>query len=210
MQIWDVKPNGDEKLVTRVNWTDRFYSANQLKQKFVNGQAYSHIFKQGNKIRVKLTNLDNVPLYNSSGDTADTFLRTNPFILPVLKAGVNKLYINGSSRSYLQLPLINFVIGINQITQTVPLDFKLHQNYPNPFNPVTKIRFEVPSARTDNNVKIIIYDIKGTLISLLVNGNFTPGVFEAEWNAASFSSGIYFYQMTVNNFSETRKMIVVK
>ncbi|HWA05264.1 MAG TPA: T9SS type A sorting domain-containing protein, partial [Ignavibacteria bacterium] len=210
MQIWDVRPNGDEKLVTRINWTDREYTANQVKQKYVNGQSYSHVFRAGDKIRVKLTNLDNVPLYDFNGDTTDTFLRTNPFMLPSLKAASNKVYINNNSKSYIELPLINFVIGIKQISSEVPERFGLQQNYPNPFNPVTKIKFTVPSTGMNNFVKIAVYDVTGKLVTTLVDENFAPGTYEADFNGENYSTGVYFYRMVTNDFSEVKKMILVK
>ena len=210
MQIWDIKPNGNEKLVTRINWTDRDYSANQVKQKYVNGQSYSHVFKTGNKIRVKLTNLDNVPLYDFNGDTTDVFLRTNPFMLPSLKAGLNKVYINNNSKSYIELPLKNFVIGIKQISSEIPEVFSLLQNYPNPFNPKTKIKFTVPATGKNNFVKIIIYDVSGKQVTTLVDENFSPGTYEADFNGDNYSSGVYFYRMIAGDRSETRKMILVK
>ncbi|MBE2226781.1 MAG: T9SS type A sorting domain-containing protein [Ignavibacteria bacterium] len=210
MQIYAVRPNGNEKLVTRINWTDRDYTANQVKQKYVNGQAYSHVFRAGEKIRVKLTNLDNVPLLDFNGDTTDTFLRTNPFMLPSLKAGANKIYINNNSKSYIELPLMNFVIGIQQISAEVPQQFNLGQNYPNPFNPVTKIRFSVPNTGKNNFVKIAVYDVTGKLVTTLVDENFSAGSYEVDFNGSNYSTGVYFYRMTTNHFSEVKKMILVK
>ncbi len=210
MQIWDVRSNGTEKLVTRINWTDRDYSANQVKQKYVNGQSYSHVFRAGDKIRVKLTNLDNVPLYDLNGDTTDIFLRTNPFMLPSLKAGANKVYINNSSKSYIELPLINFVIGIKQVSTEIPERFNLLQNYPNPFNPRTKIKFSVPATGKNNFVKIVVYDVTGRLITTLVDENFAPGSYEVDFNGDNYSSGVYFYRMITNDYSEVKKMVLVK
>lgn len=210
LQIWDVRPNGDEKLVTRINWTDREYTANQVKQKYVNGQSYSHVFRAGDKIRLKLTNLDNVPLYDFNNDTTDTFLRTNPFMLPSLKAASNKVYINNNSKSYIELPLINFVIGIKQISAEVPERFALQQNYPNPFNPVTKIKFTVPATGKNNFVKIAVYDVTGKLVTTLVDENFAPGTYETDFNGENYSTGVYFYRMVTNDYSEVKKMILVK
>lgn len=210
MQIWEVQANGNEKLVTRINWTDRNYTPNQVRDKYVNGQAHAHIFSTGSRIRVKLTNLDNVPLTTASGDTTDVFLRTNPFMLPVLKRGTNKLYLNGSSRSYIELPITNLVIGIQQISSEIPKQFSLGQNYPNPFNPVTKIKFEVPVTGKNNYVTIKVYDISGREITTLADNNFSAGVYEADWDASKYSSGVYFYRMTAGNYSEIKKMVLVK
>lgn len=210
LQVYEVKPNGNEKLVTRINWTDRDYTANQVKQKYVNGQSYSHIFSAGSRIRIKLTNLDNVPLYDFNGDTTDTFLRTNPFILPSLKSGSNKIYINNNSKSYIELPLINFVIGVKQISSEVPERFSISQNYPNPFNPVTKIKFTVPATGKNNYVKIAVYDITGKLVSVLADDNFAPGVYESEFDGKNLSSGVYLYKFITGDYSEVKKMILIK
>jgi predicted acyl esterase len=210
MQIWEVQSNGNEKLVTRINWTDRNYVPNQTREKYVNGQSYAHIFSVGSRIRVKLTNIDNVPLTTASGDTTDYFLRTNPFMLPVLKKGTNKLFVNGSSKSYIELPITNLVIGIQQISTEIPKQFTLGQNYPNPFNPVTKIRFEVPATGKNNYVTIKIFDVTGREISTLVDNNFNAGVYEADWDASKYSSGVYFYRMTAGDYSEVKKMMLVR
>lgn len=210
MQIWEVRPNGQEKLVTRINWTDRYYTPNQTKSKYVNGQSYAHTFSTGSKIRVKLTNLDNVPLTTASGDTTDYFLRTNPFMLPVIKRGTNKLFVNGSSKSFIEIPITPLVIGIQQISTEIPQQFNLSQNYPNPFNPVTKIRFEVPATGKNNFVTLKIYDITGKEVATLVDNNFSAGIYEADWDAKGFASGVYFYRLTAGEFSDVKKMMLVK
>lgn len=211
-QVWEVKPNGEEKLVTRVNFTDRYYSPNQNRQVTVSGQSYGHIFRTGNKIRIKLNNLDNVPMYTSNGDTTDYFLRTNPFVLPVTKRATNRVYINNDQRTYIDLPLKNFIIGIKPISSEIPTEFKLYQNYPNPFNPVTKIRFQIPSAVNgcDRSTMLIIYDAPGREIETIVNEQLRPGTYEVNWNAAKYSSGIYFYRLVAEGYSLANKMILVK
>ena len=210
-QVWEVRPNGEEKLVTRLNWTDRNYTTNQVKEKYVNGQAYGHIFRSGSRIRVKLNNLDNVPMY-TNGDTTDYFLRTNPFVLPVLKRGTNKVYINGSSRSYIELPLKNFVIGIKPISQEIPKQYMLFQNYPNPFNPQTKIRFSIPPSEGERGriIRIIIYDILGKEIETLVNEQLKPGTYEADFDGSKYASGIYYYRLITEGYTQTKKMVLVK
>jgi predicted acyl esterase len=210
IQVWEIQAGGLEKLVTRINWTDRNYTPNQTRQKYVNGQAYSHIFSSGSRIRVKITNLDNVPLITQAGDTTDYFLRTNPFMLPVLKRGTNKMFVNGASGSYIELPIMNLAIGIQQISTEIPGSFLLKQNYPNPFNPVTKIRFEVPSTGKNNFVTIKIFDITGREISTIVDDNFNPGIYEVDWDGSKYSSGAYFYRMQAGEFTAIKKMILVK
>ncbi len=103
-------------------------------------------------------------------------------------------------------------IGITTISTELPTSFTLFQNYPNPFNPVTKIRFSIPyyAETTRRVVSLRIYDILGKEIAVLVNENLKPGIYEAEWNASDVSSGIYFYSLFTNNFTQTKKMVVLK
>lgn len=101
-------------------------------------------------------------------------------------------------------------VGISEVPGTVvPQSFALMQNYPNPFNPVTKIRFNVPAGNS-GNVNISVYDMTGKLVSQIVNQNLSVGTYEADWNASGFASGVYYYKMTGNSFSDVKRMVVVK
>lgn len=100
-----------------------------------------------------------------------------------------------------------FVIGINQIFNEIPTEYKLYQNYPNPFNPVTKIKFSIPKSEF---VTIRIYDALGREIAILVNDRVIAGVYSVDWNAAAYPSGIYFYSIQSGDFIQTRKMVMVK
>lgn len=89
----------------------------------------------------------------------------------------------------------------------IPKTFELSQNFPNPFNPETKIKFGLPKG---GNVKISVYDVVGKQVEELVNSNFNAGTFEVTWNAANYSSGVYFYRLETEGFAETKQMILVK
>jgi hypothetical protein len=89
----------------------------------------------------------------------------------------------------------------------IPSNYKLHQNYPNPFNPVTKIKYEIP---TSTFVKLLVYDITGKYIETLVNKDQKAGTYEVEWNAENYTSGAYFYKLETNNYSESKRMLVIK
>ncbi len=100
--------------------------------------------------------------------------------------------------------------GLTYITQTstnIPKLFSLSQNYPNPFNPSTKINYELPIT---NNVSLKVYDALGNEIETLVNEKQNAGSYSVDFNAASLPSGIYFYKLVTEKFSETKKMILVK
>src|ERR1017187_7864164 len=134
IQIWELKPGLDTSFVTRINYTDRHNKPGVIKEQIVEGAPYSHIFQQGDKIRIVFTNLDTQP--------ADSFLTTNPYVLPVLKKSYNKIYTGRSFPSFIELPIVRSITGIAQNNQTLN-EFRLFQNYPNPFNSLTNIKFSI-------------------------------------------------------------------
>jgi hypothetical protein len=90
----------------------------------------------------------------------------------------------------------------------VPKKFTLSQNYPNPFNPVTKIDFELP---VDGKVTLVVYDVTGREVSKLFNNEFrSAGYYTTEFNASKFASGAYFYRLTTDAFSETKRMLLIR
>ena len=95
----------------------------------------------------------------------------------------------------------------NEVIIGIPSKFELSQNYPNPFNPSTKITFALPN---DGKVSLKIYDMTGKEVMLLVNEVKTAGYYSDSFNASSLSSGIYFYTLSADNFTATKKMMLVK
>jgi carboxypeptidase T len=95
---------------------------------------------------------------------------------------------------------------------TTVYSFDLEQNYPNPFNPSTKIKFSIPSngKLETSRVSLIVYDVLGNEVSQLVNEELSAGEHEVEFISDKLSSGIYFYQLTVGNFIETKKMVLLR
>lgn len=86
-------------------------------------------------------------------------------------------------------------------------NFRLSQNFPNPFNPVTKIRYEIPQ---NSFVRLEVFDIAGRLVAQLVNDFKLKGEYEFEFNANVIPSGVYFYRLITPNFSDVKKMVIVK
>lgn len=93
------------------------------------------------------------------------------------------------------------------VTTTYPFDFSLQQNFPNPFNSSTKIKYLVPKS---SNLVIKVLDILGKEIETLVNEEKPPGTYEITWYADNLPSGVYFYQLRVGSFIETKKMVLLK
>ena len=85
--------------------------------------------------------------------------------------------------------------------------FELGQNYPNPFNPTTHIRFNIPETA---NTKLTVFNVMGEEVATLVNSVMQAGGHTVSWNASSMPTGVYFYQLESANFSQTKKLLLVK
>jgi predicted acyl esterase len=201
-QIYEVTPDGTEYFITRVNYTDRNYVQGTKKIANFKGQAHSHLFRAGNRIKIVLTNLDTTP-------TDSSFLATNPFVLPVLINGRNLLFLN--KNSYIDIPVIGTPAQEPVITDNnrndLPVQYSLKQNYPNPFNPVTTIAYTLAST---GNVKLVVYDIRGREVKTLVNEVQQQGSHLVSFNASDLASGVYFYRIISGSYSDIKKMILVK
>ena len=90
---------------------------------------------------------------------------------------------------------------------TIPKSFALKQNFPNPFNPGTQIVFHLPKR---SHVKLTVYNMAGQLVATIVNQVMEPGVKQINFNASSLPSGVYFYRIQASEYSDTRKMVLLK
>ena len=99
-------------------------------------------------------------------------------------------------------PPVNIVYNTS-----VPKAFRLAQNYPNPFNPVTKIKFDIPKS---SDITLKVFDITGRVVSTLVNKTMQAGSYEVTFDASLLPSGAYFYKLSSGNFSDVKRLILVK
>ena len=97
--------------------------------------------------------------------------------------------------------------GVEPVNNQVPNSYNLSQNYPNPFNPVTNIKFSIP---TNGNVKLVVFDVLGREVTTLVNEVRNAGNYVVDFDASNLSSGVYFYTLESGNFTQTKKMLLVK
>jgi photosystem II stability/assembly factor-like uncharacterized protein len=133
----------------------------------------------------------------------DTAAEINSISFPSQSIG----YIAGSSGRLYKTTNGGSLTGISNANYFFPKTFSLSQNYPNPFNPSTIINYQLT---INSNVSIKIYDNLGNEIETLVNEKQNPGSYSVDFNASSLPSGIYFYKLMTENFSETKKMVLVK
>jgi predicted acyl esterase len=203
-QIYEIKSGTTPYLISRANFTERNVTPGVLRQLYFYGTSHSHVFQAGSKIRVVLTNLDNIDY--------DDFLRTNPYVLPSLKGGTHTIYMNNANQTYIQLPLIGYVpIGINPVSSEIPVSLELYQNYPNPFNPETKIKFDIPESASGKNIKVKVYNSEGKEVAVLVNESLKSGTYETKFDASNLSSGVYFYAIYAGGtLKKANRMMLVK
>lgn len=95
----------------------------------------------------------------------------------------------------------------NEVVIGRPSEFSLSQNYPNPFNPSTTINYDVPK---NADVKLILYNVSGKSVMTLVDNNQSPGYYSVKLNANDLASGIYFYTLTAEDFTETKSLMLLK
>ncbi|MFI5236405.1 MAG: T9SS type A sorting domain-containing protein [Ignavibacteriales bacterium] len=101
----------------------------------------------------------------------------------------------------------DFVTDVEPVPTTLPTAYSLEQNYPNPFNPATMINFSIPVG---GFVSLDVFNSIGQKIATLLNEDKPAGTYQVDFSAANLSSGIYFYKISSGNFTETRKMILMK
>lgn len=195
-----------------VGWTTVFsgtYSVNGLGQTYID-LTTPFAYTQGSNLLVEVC-------FNNSSYTTNTFVNSSP--APGMTYHGHQDLPNGNGCTDIvtgtlmanrpNLCLFTSVIsGEHNQTPNVPKDFKLYQNFPNPFNPMTKIKFDVPKS---SFVTLKIYDILGKEISTLVNNRLAANTYMVDFNASGLNSGVYFYQLNIDNVPfAIKKMMVIK
>ena len=127
-------------------------------------------------------------------------------------AGRPYRYDNAASYTNYGFIIENWMTGVivgtdNEDPANPVNDYKLYQNFPNPFNPATQISYSVPNSEF---VTLKIYDVLGNEVQTLVNEMQIVGTYKVTFDAGKLSSGIYFYKLKAGNFTETKKMILLK
>ncbi len=107
--------------------------------------------------------------------------------------------------------ILKDILGYTNITEheSIPTEYSLYQNYPNPFNPTTQIGYNIPEA---GYVTLKVYDVLGKEISTLVDEFKQAGVYNSQFSTQElkFTSAVYFYTLTINGYSQTRKMLLIQ
>ena len=110
------------------------------------------------------------------------------------------------------LEVINGPTSVDEVKKSIPLDFRLYANFPNPFNPTTTLKYELAIT---SEVSLVIYDLLGNKVKTLVNGQKEAGTYSIQWDGKNDAgiavpSGVYFYKMKAQKFTQTQKMMFLK
>ncbi|MFZ4590842.1 MAG: T9SS type A sorting domain-containing protein [Ignavibacteria bacterium] len=182
-------------------------------------RAYCFEFKDNNVFTFALTTpLSERGIYLSSNNGGNWLIKNQgfgniPLVISLL--AVNNYIFAGTSYNSIWRRSLSEIIGIQNISTETPLQFSLYQNYPNPFNPTTRIKYDVPSlsfpnVSIGNPVVLKVYDITGREIQTLVNERLLAGTYETTFDGSMLNSGVYFYKLTTDGFSESKRMILLK
>lgn len=130
-------------------------------------------------------------------------------IADVSKVGVVVFVQSISTKSVYQSEFISYgsLTGVEISEQQSPLLFALHQNFPNPFNPETTIRYSVPMS---SHVTLSVYDVLGNRVAALVEKHQQAQTYVVSFDGSQIPSGVYFYTLTLNGLSLTRRMVLIK
>ena len=149
-------------------------------------------------------------VYLSTNNGTNWIVKNQGFnVIPYIRALIiasNYIFAGTSGQAVWRRDLTE-IIGIQNISTEIPSVYSLSQNYPNPFNPTTVISFQLSVA---GQVVLNVYDVMGREVQTLVNESLKPGTYEASFDGSQLTSGVYFYKLSAGDFSETKKMLMIK
>jgi len=170
-----------------------------------------------NTAPVSVSNV-NIKLSTDGGLTFPTMLLANTpndgsqsVTLPFIDVTNARIKVESVGNIFFDISNTNFIIStqvsIVNNNSGIPSEYKLSQNFPNPFNPTTKINFDIPE---NGSVSLKLMDISGKEVATLVKDNLNAGSYSFNFDGRGLASGVYFYRLTTNNYSMTKRMMLVK
>lgn len=134
---------------------------------------------------------------------------TSQYKFPIFSVTNSTIYTGGTpvTSKTVVIATYNTSVGVTPIGNQIVSEYKLHQNYPNPFNPSTSITFDIVKT---SDVNLTVYDALGREVFELVNERLSNGSYRVYFNALNLTSGVYFYNLSAGDFSETKAMVLVK
>jgi hypothetical protein len=183
------------------------------------GRFYSKVtdieFLPSDPSKVFYLEKNNLFLSSDTGKTWQTVLNSAPENPATGLSGTDMVFIDNNhcwllcdgGRVYYNANINSIVTGVEQEENILPEKYLLEQNYPNPFNPTTVIKFQLPEA---GFVTLKVYDMLGREIKTLVNENKNSGSFSYRFDASGLASGVYLYELKVNDFVKVKKLVLLR
>jgi hypothetical protein len=153
-------------------------------------------------VHIKTINDDAVDITDGFGNCVALDAASRTGIIGIASDFANG-YHSGSALIYSGLPLTE----VEEDDPPLPVALRLSQNYPNPFNPTTSVIYEIPHA---GHVTLTVYDLLGREVATLVNGSKRPGQYTVTFNAAGLASGVYLYRIRLGDFTDVKKLLLLK
>jgi len=186
--------NNGEQVVHDTSSTDNLIEA-----------KYSNIIGGTDSLWFGTGCIDTIPQFSDTAGFDYSLLATSPMI----DAGDPALPYDPDG-TVADIGVHYFDQGSNsvEVKSLTPSNFELRQNYPNPFNPKTTIEFQIPNHEF---ISLNIYNVLGQHVTTLVSKELDPGIYKYNWDASSYTSGLYFYQLEVGGrIAETKKLVLIK
>ena len=169
---------------------------------WANNYKYSYTYDGNNNQTEALMQLWNSFAWVNISKDSYTYDGNNNKIEALRQNWDGSAWVNSSQNSYVYIP----VTAVNEDLSSV-YSYNLSNNYPNPFNPSTKISWQLPVR---GQVLLKVYDVLGNEVATLINEEKPAGIYEVIFDASDLASGVYFYRLQTNGFTQTKKMILMK
>ena len=204
------------------NFLSNFYTGTafafpQQMQRLSNGNIIVAAFSSPSGIAVLDSNGGFIRLMSGITGARSVYVLDNGRYLATNGAGVHEIdsstgsiirtVVAGANFQYITLYSPGFVVSVGNNNSQIVNDYKLFQNYPNPFNPSTHLEFGISDL---GFVSLKVFDALGKEVAVLVNENKNPGRYKVDFDGSRLASGIYFYKLSTDGFSETKSMILMK
>lgn len=199
-----------KKITTDILRNQLGYNGITITDDMANMKAITTNYSFENAVEYAVNAGNDILLYNAVLRNGSSIVKN---LIDIIEAKVNqgKIPLSRIEESYGRIIQLKTKYGIvdQPAKITIPTGFVLYQNYPNPFNPTTTIRYQIPAA---GQVTLKVYDILGREIATLVNEYQKAGFYDYQFSIDNYQlpSGVYFYRLNSGNFSETKKLIVLK
>ena len=214
IELWDVKSPPGSTLPQRwINNKESLLAYMEQSLKGIRGIVTDIADTQPVKAKIYIMNIPNAFVKTDSviGDYHRMILPGNYSVIftapGYVTDTVHNVPVTDSIATRLDHLMRRSVTNITTVENNVPKQFMLNQNYPNPFNPVTNLEFGILNL---GFVSLEIYDLLGKEVATLVSERLSPGIYKIKFDGSNFTSGIFFYKLEAGDFTDVKRMMLVK